>query len=212
MCVIVIKPKNIKIDYRDLSAMWHHNPDGAGLAYYDRGKIIVQKGFMKLNDLYMTLEKLDNKKVVLHLRYATHGMINKQQTHPFSIVDNVRGAKSANDVQAALFHNGIVSQFGTNKISDTIDFVVRVMSGIPKVGTRLKVLRLIGSKWALLQNGKVYLVGEFENYQSLQCSNLNWTSYLPNLIDWEIYDKYYNDEPLSKKENEKLGDILTYFE
>ena len=87
-------------------------------------------------------------------------------------------------------------------------------------------MRLIGSKWALLQSGKVYLVGEFENYRGLQCSNLNWTSYLP---DWgglmepdendeiwaylgerslEIYSKYYNGELLTKDENEKLDDIL----
>ena len=177
MCVIIVKPKNVEIKYPDLWAAWSYNPDGAGLAYYDRGKIIVQKGFMEIDDFWNVLKKLKNKKVVLHLRYATHGKVNKHQTHPFAIVDSVNGAKSATDIQAALFHNGIVSNFGNDQISDTIDFTVKVLAEISKLSTRLKVLRLVGSKWALLQNGKVHLVGKFEKYRGLKCSNLNWTSY-----------------------------------
>ena len=136
--------------------------------------------------------------------------MNEHQTHPFSIVRNVKqakiskGKKTQRRINAVLFHNGVIFDYGTDKISDTLDFVVQVLSEVPRLDTRLKILQLAGSKYALMQSGGIHLVGDFFDYKKLKCSNLNWNfsskhqivkfNHFNNDIDCKLYPGDYVEE------------------
>lgn len=175
MCVIMYKPSNVKIDKTTLGLAWDSNPHGAGLAYFTHeNKTQVIKGIMTLKALLKTMHCLQDVELVLHFRFATHGLKNRQQTHPFTVSKQVSVAKamSFNGVyDNAFFHNGIIYSCGDNQISDTLDFTSRILAAIPQTKTRLAVLEAIDSHFAYMEGGKTYLIGRYEEYQGLSCSN-----------------------------------------
>lgn len=62
------------------------NPDGWGIAYYDEGKVIINKKPEKAkisNEFYKTIENAKSNIIISHLRNATQGEICKRNCHPF---------------------------------------------------------------------------------------------------------------------------------
>lgn len=174
MCVIIYKPENTMIDAATLRAAWKQNDHGAGLAYFAKnGDVQIKKGFFYCDDLIDAIDRLQRVAVVIHFRLATHGKINALQCHPFAIQKRALDSKAGRSarVAACLFHNGIISGYGNGKISDTIDFVSSTLARVP-ARKRLALLSVMPGKYALLQNGKVFLVGAFKSYRGLECSNL----------------------------------------
>lgn len=109
MCIIAVYRENTPMLEEEIEVMWHYNPDGVGMAIYnkDNGKWKVEKGIMKLSDLLFKLKELNylnnivDTTVILHFRAATHGGVNKVLTHPFKI--------HTKDKEMFLFHNGVFS-------------------------------------------------------------------------------------------------------
>lgn len=186
MCVIVYKPSKVSIDFKDIDQMWSKNNDGAGLAYFCRveGKedlqVHIEKGFMKLKHLKCRLEELfpnqENSQFALHFRNSTHGGVREEFTHPFTIdknLDNALGILEEN-YPNAIMHNGIISGYGSNEISDTADFVVNVLSYVEE-DARPKILNLLNSKFLLMQKNTYIFCGVWEDYKGLKVSNKHWS-------------------------------------
>lgn len=174
MCVICYKPKGVKVSKKTIAAIWNTNPDGAGLSYYQGGQCIIDKGIFNQDYLWEKLTNLVDVDVAFHCRIATSGITNGKQTHPFAISRNVDLAKgeTLNTVaKACLFHNGVIPDYGDNDISDTLQFVTQVVAWThPKA--RLQLFDFVPGKYILMQQGMFWLIGDFEKYKGLQCSNL----------------------------------------
>lgn len=204
MCIIAYKPKGQEVDYRDLSDQWDTNPDGAGLAYFDKGRLVVDKGHMNKDTFFAALAGLKGFDVVYHLRLATHGLTNRHQTHPFVVSPKPHNAKALKPKgKQCIFHNGVITGLGDNLISDTIDFIASVVARIPDNAGRIKALSAVsGSRFAYLADGEIYLVGNFTTRNGLKYSNMNWTFNYPaytrkgkgSYIYWETEDCGYWDD------------------
>lgn len=180
MCVIVHKPAKVAITAKDLGNMWKTNPDGAGIAWYDskRKKLAYYKGIMEFDLLKAEVDKRVDQDLVIHLRIATHGAVCAQNCHPFEIrKDQSRTQGKTGKVsytENLLFHNGIISGYGSRAVSDTVDFITRTLSEIPEK-IRTEVLSFVSSKfiyWSV-NNGMTY-VGNFTKVGQLSCSNTYW--------------------------------------
>jgi len=99
MCLITIAPKGVEtLDWKTLSYSASQNDDGFGLAWYDGSMWIARKSIRQ-----KTFQKVINKvpngaPLIIHQRFATHGPVNIENTHPFNLGD-----------EALLFHNGVIS-------------------------------------------------------------------------------------------------------
>ena len=184
MCVIIYKPGDIDLDFKDLSLMWARNNDGAGIAYFGTIgedptiKCIIEKGFMKLSALKHRLAQLWNDNIpfpmAIHLRTATHGGVSPQFTHPFALSNDINEACKLDTVcDAALMHNGILQSFGNNVTSDTADFVTSVLNHVAPIA-RQRLLDTTHGKFLLMQNQTFIQCGTFEEYKGLSVSNTNW--------------------------------------
>lgn len=115
MCLIVDRPAGVKFPEDKLATAIEQNSDGWGFAIFDRGKVEIQKGFdPKGTDPDVVLKKMDELKdhrVILHIRFKTHGPKRLENCHPFPIWYD----RPDNAYQVYLFHNGVLSDFGYDK-------------------------------------------------------------------------------------------------
>lgn len=178
MCVIAIKPKKIKIKKKTLFDMFDSNPDGAGLAVVLNNSTIISKGYFDPDHLWDDVATIQDHSLVLHFRLATHGQINEENCHPFVIHEDERESADVykETELSVLVHNGIIPGYGTDKISDTWDFVTTCLARCNDTTDKLRLLHLIQSKFALIDSGKVYTTGEFYNYQGLTVSNTHFNN------------------------------------
>ena len=105
MCIAIYQPAGAKISVESLRECWVRNSDGAGFAYVDGGRVVVEKGFMTLKQFgtayKAALDKFGEKSPFLvHFRIRTHGNKDADNTHPFNIKGGV------------LIHNGTISGTG----------------------------------------------------------------------------------------------------
>jgi hypothetical protein len=149
MCIILIGNRQA-IESHDLQRLWISNPHGAGVAYTLKRKVVAIKGLMSLKSLDFALSKIDkDQQIAVHLRLATHGSINRQNTHPH---------RSGNTV---LMHNGILSNFGesgTGKSSrsDSAD-LADTIKDLP-LANKLKVLASLNGKFCLVTSQGIEIV------------------------------------------------------
>lgn len=174
MCVIIYKPQGLKISKSILSDCWDNNSDGAGVIIPDRCPKVF-KGIMKLKHLENILSTLTDKELIVHLRWATHGAKNKENTHPFPCGKD-----------RYLAHNGVMNKYGisgTDGISDSAHFAddMRIL------GTEAlrRLLDSMGQKFALVNRNKITLHGDFHEKNGLKFSNLTWD-----------YSRYYTKRDL----------------
>jgi predicted glutamine amidotransferase len=124
-------------------------------------------------DQYMgALETHRDRELLLHLRIATHGTISAEMTHPFLGADHS---------YPILAHNGVVSNWGDKKESDTYQLYHHVISKLD-CSNALRTLDYIadatGSKFAYIdRSGALELIGDFITYNGLQVSNMSLGSY-----------------------------------
>ncbi|MEM3420592.1 MAG: class II glutamine amidotransferase [Nitrososphaerota archaeon] len=119
MCIIAYVKNGEKLT-TELTTIFHeHNPDGAGLAYYDDNerKWKVVKGLMSLEEIITKLNELQlldrevHNDFVIHFRYATTGSIIPELTHPFQF--------KLLDTNCILFHNGTFKLKGVSKCTSS---------------------------------------------------------------------------------------------
>ena len=202
MCVAIIKPTNAKLPTEEtLQACWDTNPDGAGIAVFNKvlRKVEINKGFMKWDEFktFYQSSNLENELVFFHFRIATAGGVNAGNTHPFPFSNDIATLKSENLLtDFAIMHNGvfpIIPQIKT--ISDTMQLILNLwnsQNGIKKRNP-LQALRLIkdflgSNKVALMDNaGKVNFFGKWEKVEGCYFSNLNheWR------LNWQ--DNYFDN-------------------
>ena len=122
MCLIVAhKPGAKAMPLVELQRAWNTNHDGAGYMYINKGKLKIRKPFFRLKDLtaayYEDHERFGtHNPFVLHLRFATHGKCNMENTHPHAVADKHVGVA----------HNGIL--WAPKDQSDTVYFCKTVLA------------------------------------------------------------------------------------
>jgi predicted glutamine amidotransferase len=179
MCIIICKPKGLKLSDEALENSWSNNDDGAGFMWADKGRIRTIKvlksyaRFKKAYDRFRTSEDLDHKAVVLHFRIGTSGHKSIDNCHPFMVNDNV-----------ALCHNGILSCVdvpANSKVNDTRIFINKFFKKWDKSGTKdwladvewlSTIEKLIGAynKFVLMNNrGEVVILNESQGTWDSKC-------------------------------------------
>lgn len=133
MCIIVIKPKGIKLPSKDIFRnCWNKNPHGAGFMFNENGKVIIKKGYMTFNDFYNELVRTDeefhlkNRGLVIHFRIATSGLIDKGNCHPYPLSDSINDLRDTYiKTEIGVAHNGIISFYNRKDktLNDTQMFI-----------------------------------------------------------------------------------------
>jgi hypothetical protein len=195
MCVILVGNKKSILNL-DLHAAWNNNPHGAGFAYINNGRAHVVKGLMCYDSMMESLSACKHRgTIALHLRFATHGAINGDNTHPFRV-------GRTGDV---LMHNGILSAFGISGdrgLSDSAD-LARVLGGIRDPRDRDKVLRSIHGMFTLVTpraRSGVVLFGSngWQMHDGVRCSNTYWIPRAhvsrAHVCNWQFKDDNHEGE------------------
>lgn len=190
MCVIAIKPNNVRISRNTVELMYTANPHGAGLSIVGESNTIVSKGYFDIESLWRDVNSLQNCELVLHFRWATHGGISAEMTHPFLVSEEEKEATSVYSETSlpVFFHNGVIHGYGTEHVSDTCDFAVNVLAKLGSVSAMTRLLTHISSSFVLIHNKEVLPVGHFEDYKGLLVSNTHF--------DW---DHDYGNELLTRE-------------
>lgn len=127
MCVIIYRKPDTAIPFEKLKSACIVNADGMGLVAFDRGKLELRKYFSEDgNDPEILAKFLEDTKdlhVYAHLRYRTKGTRDKDNVHPFGIL---KSKKHGMDLQ--FMHNGTLSDFGTDSVCDSRDFVKKFLT------------------------------------------------------------------------------------
>ena len=163
MCVIIIKPENMSLSEKNLSLAWSANKDGAGIIVPQKNPRIV-KGIMNEEDLKKILQPLHNQLVVIHLRFATHGSVSPENTHPFKAGD-----------RRWLMHNGVLSAYGEQGIKGCSDsaHLASDISPLPNPAIR-RILNSFHGKFVFVDRSTISIHGSFEEKYGCLWSNLNW--------------------------------------
>lgn len=161
MCIAIYKPQGIEIFKETLQHCFTANDDGAGFAYIEDKKIVIDKGYFVFDDFYTAYLPHKNKQCIIHFRIKTHGGISVENCHPFSITEDL-----------AFIHNGIISKQGSFSESDTKAFSEAILIPLvtkwgkdiiktPQIQTLLGAY-IGGSKLAFLdaENGTFTLCNE----------------------------------------------------
>ena len=194
MCVIAFSPKGTDIpDETKLKKMWDKNPDGAGIMMELPGNVnSYVKGLMtwedfkdelaELNEAY----KLKDLNVAFHFRIGTAGRNDGPTTHPFRLNSSYKKLRQLNyfGTEPLVMHNGVIPKFGgklDKNSSDTQDFVALIMSNlwgkIDNETLKQTITSLVNtSKLLIFNEGKVALIGSWEEKEGIKYSNTLWDS------------------------------------
>lgn len=220
MCVIAIKFAGTQIEKKTVEDMWAGNPDGGGLAIVQKDHTAILKGYETPDEIWLDIKEMQDQYLVIHFRIKTHGAINPEMTHPFVVTPDLNDATPLNDIvdKDVLFHNGILSHFGTKEISDTADFVTGCLAYMPTFEQRCRLLSEVGSKFVLVHEGESYMFGHFEKHKGLMCSNTlfsrNYSTNYPTTRrhgKWN-YDKQkfeYDEDVAAEKAEEKARELAS---
>lgn len=116
MCIAIVNTSQ-HLSKKILKTCWENNPDGAGMAWVDKGEINVFKELTNFNRFYNAYVKVRSnvkKPMLIHFRIATSGTKPEINMHPFMISDKV-----------AMIHNGTIAEFKgpyNDPKSDTYNF------------------------------------------------------------------------------------------
>ena len=122
MCIAILnRGEQVKPEY--LKNSWENNNQGAGLLWYEKGILKTYKTY-KYNKLVKKYNEVFQTKgvgtIVLHFRIATSGYEKFTNLHPFMVNENL-----------GFVHNGIISNLGDQKHSDTYEFN-EILKQLPK--------------------------------------------------------------------------------
>jgi len=127
MCIIAYKPKGKTIPKDNLKRCYQSNPDGAGYMFAKDNQLIIRKPFFSFDSMLVAAESdgvLDGKyPCAFHFRIKTHGEIDKLNTHPHRVDENI-----------GMVHNGIMTGFivPASFKSDTVHFNEQVLQQLPE--------------------------------------------------------------------------------
>lgn len=120
MCVIIWAPKGeIPTDHITNAMLCHQ--DGWGFAVATGAKVVVYKTCDFKEFLKAWFKRLAGP-VLFHARKASHGRVTQANCHPFKLKNH----------PLVVAHNGIIPCFGHATLSDTRDFLDRVVEPMPE--------------------------------------------------------------------------------
>jgi len=127
MCVIIELKENQMFPEKALENAVRNNPDGVGIVYLNGDDVRVERHLPEKPDPEFVMRLLEKDKDTtrfLHLRYRTRGPINKENLHPFSVINNKTNS-------LYLMHNGTF-QVGSSTVesSDSKIFAEEVVRPI----------------------------------------------------------------------------------
>lgn len=225
MCLLVVSSPNSTPKKSQLQVAACNNPHGFGYAIIANGQIITGRGMSskKMISQFLELRKqYPNGYAMFHARYATHGVKNEQNCHPFQV-----GGRT----DTYLAHNGILDIKINNgdKRSDTRVFAEDTLPNIGGVKALddENVLKLV-SKWALGSKIAIlttdpeaeydcYIInedaGHWDNegnwWSNSTYIKSSWHDYWDKKYDWEGSTKYADativDDPHSDYECASCG-------
>lgn len=200
MCVIVYKEKESPYPITSHHMMWEANPHGMGIAWYDKaGQIQVRKTLDKYEG-YDLLDQHKRKQLVVHYRFATAGKIEEEQCHPFVVTTDLNKLLLSDYGDEVLAHNGIISGYGNDYFSDTIEFIVTKFAKIKRPNARLNFLKnSVAGNFAYMTSGMVHLVGNWEVYEEVMVTNTHFLfeyhQYQNNrILEGDAMRKWWNDD------------------
>jgi hypothetical protein len=129
MCLILVRDPDVSLDYNAIKRAVLNNPHGFGYVIPDRGKLEIRRFFNEKgtdpDDVYEVLDEYMDKRIFLHLRYATAGNKDKNNVHPFPALQQRK-----HGMQAWLMHNGTLNEFSNHKsnMSDTFHFTETIVT------------------------------------------------------------------------------------
>lgn len=100
MCLLIHKQADAELPTRLIDSAVDYNPHGFGLMTYDNdGRILVRRRVRShKRELLALVEQFQGRECVIHLRYATSGVVDHSNTHPIRITRDIYMA-----------HNGTVN-------------------------------------------------------------------------------------------------------
>ena len=122
MCIAIYKPAETAPDWEAYENGMDGNPDGWGFTAVIKGELTTRVGLGKFSQFKKTFEPYaTGNQCMVHFRYATHGLVNFANCHPFHVTPGL-----------AVIHNGIVSiEPNVNKnMSDTWHFTELVLKPV----------------------------------------------------------------------------------
>jgi predicted glutamine amidotransferase len=119
MCLIIANfSQGKEVSREEFNNAKGNNADGIGISYSDGERIVIKKFITageqkKAYDYYRTVRALrPSPNVLIHFRYATHGVINAANCHPYRVNKNL-----------CFVHNGIIDiKQPKTQFSDTWHF------------------------------------------------------------------------------------------
>lgn len=163
MCLAIVAGSLNELDHdvpsEYICNAWQDNNDGAGFAYVNNGEVVVEKGFMRrgkfLRTLYKRRRQFPDSKFLIHLRWASRGEVNKDNTHPFM----------THEGKVAFIHNGTISSVKAKKGESDTKLFGEMVADFPSNFDRLDgyvalMLNYIGTanKVAFLNNKNAVLI------------------------------------------------------
>jgi predicted glutamine amidotransferase len=147
------------IDKGVLEHAWESNPDGGGFAYVRGDKVRIKKGYMTLKKftkaLYATRKANPDSYFLVHMRWASKGKVNVENTHPFWVRED----------KMAMIHNGTIYKAKPKgDESDTLAFTRDILQALPEnffeqeVYSSLLEEYIGSSKVAILRNDNSVLI------------------------------------------------------
>lgn len=161
MCIIIYKPADKKIEKSVLEGCFEVHGDGAGFMFNDpeTQQLNVLKGFFTFKDFWNAYQSFEDFQCVIHFRWATHGVKDIANCHPFYVNENL-----------AFAHNGVihdVKEWDKN-FSDTWHFNQAILKNLIREAPEIwksKQLRFLverfiggGNKLVFLNNRGEYRI------------------------------------------------------
>lgn len=155
MCVIIWAPDGSIPTKHIINAM-HHHQDGWGFAVVTGVKVSVYKT-LHFREFFRAWYNRVAGPVLFHARTASHGKVTQSNCHPFKLKNH----------HLVVAHNGIIPGFGHATLSDTRDFLDKIIEPMSKwfleeEGIRAAISAAIrASKMVFLdQDGKATIINE----------------------------------------------------
>lgn len=135
MCLVIAARQGNQIPAEHIRNGWAANHDGAGFMYVKGGELRIEKGFFKLRRLFEALGGVNYREtpLVIHLRFATHGLINKDCCHPHQVNPSL-----------AMAHNGIINLPVDPAKSDSMLFADKLAKLPPNWHQSGEMLEVLG--------------------------------------------------------------------
>lgn len=131
MCIIIAKPAGTSLD--NIKNTWltiseNNNPHGIGLMFSHEGRLRIVKGFEGTAQLmdYLVKNVTDADALAIHYRWATSGLRDAGNCHPFPVVDDCELMRSTELLTSiGVCHNGVIGEYNGKheRYSDTMLFI-----------------------------------------------------------------------------------------